>query len=105
MEAVECSLLRSDRGVKGLMNVFNVSLRCTFTLPRTMQCSFLFQFVLAPVIAAVVSRLFCVEFFAVAVLEAVGVAIHDVDGSSSPDDQMSYTSLWRVCQRYTMSCE
>ena len=105
MEAAEHFLLRSGCSVEGLVIFFDVSIRRTFTPPRNMRCSFLLQFFFAPVAAAVISRIFCVEFIVVAVLEAMGVTIHGVDGSSSPDDQMRYEILWRVCWRYRMSWE
>ena len=82
------------------MNLSDVSICRTFPLPRTMRCSFLFPFFLAPVVAVVVNRLIVLDFVAVAVLEAVGVAIHGVDESFRPDDQMRYAILWRVFWRY-----
>ena len=48
---------------------------------------------------------FCVELVVVVVSEAVGVAIHGVDGSPSPEAQMRYVILLRVCRRYTTSWE
>ena len=98
-------MLRSGRGAESLVNLSDVSIRRTFNPLRTMRCSFLFRFLVAPVVAAVVSHpfLFRVEFVLVAVLEDVGVAIHGVDESSRPGDQMRYAILWRVCRRYTMS--
>ena len=86
MEAVDRFLLRSGRGVESPVIFSDISNRCTFTPPRIMLYSFLFQFFLAPVVAAVISCLFCVEFVDVTVLEAVRAAIHGVDESSRPDD-------------------
>ena len=47
--------------------------------------------------------LFRVELVVVVVSEAVGVVIHGVDGSPSSEDQMRYTILLHVCQRYITS--
>ena len=105
MEAVECFLLRSGCSFESSVNSSDVSIRRTFTPPRTMRCSFLLRLFIASVVAAIVSRLFHAEFVAVAVLEAAGVAIHGVDWCSSRDNQMRYAILWRVCQRSTTSWE
>ena len=86
MEAVERFLLRSGRGVECSVNVSDVSLRRTRTLPRTMQFSFLFRFFLDPFIAVVVCRLVLVDVGLDVVLEFVEVEIRGVDGSSMPDD-------------------
>ena len=83
--AVERFLLRSGYGVECSVNLSDVSICRTFPPPRTMRCSFLFPFFLAPVVAVVISCLFCVEFVEVTVLEAVRASIHGVDESSTPD--------------------
>ena len=64
-----------------------------------------FPFFLDPLVAVVVCQLVCVEFGLDVVLGVIGVAIHGVDGSSIPDDQMRYAILWRICRWYTMSWE
>ena len=96
MEAAKHFLLRSGCKVESSVIFSDVSIRRTFTPPRTMQCSFFFQFFLDPVVDVVGICLFCVEFSVVAVLRAVRVAIHGVEGFSSPDDQMRYVILWCV---------
>ena len=103
MDAAERFLLRSGSKVESSAFFFNVSIRCTLAPPSTMWCSFFSLFFLDPVVAAVISRLFCVEFDVVAVLGAVGVAIHGVEGSSSADDQMRYVIFQCICRRSTTS--
>ena len=86
MEAAERYWLRSGREVESLVNLSDVSIRYTLTPTRTMRCYFFFLCFLDPIVAVVGSRLFRAEFGSVAVLEAVRVTIHGVEGSSTPDN-------------------
>ena len=52
-----------------------------------------------------VYSVFFFELAVVVVSEPVGVVIHGVDGSPSPEDQMMYAIILRVCRRYTTSWE
>ena len=98
-------LALSDPYCFGLSCLFDVSIRCTHTPPRAICCSLFFQFFLGPVVVLVAVRLFCVEFVAVLVSAAVGVAIHGVEGSLSPEAQRRCVSLLYVFQRSTTPWE
>ena len=105
MEAVECFSLRSVREIESATFFSNVSIHCTHTSPRAICCSLFFQFFLGLVVVLVAVRLFCVEFVVVLVSAAVGVAIHGVEGSLSPEAQRRCVSLLYVFQRSTTPWE
>ena len=105
IEAAERFLLRSGREAGFEMIFSEVSIRLTLAPLRTIFCSPFFRFFLGPAVLLFALCRFCAELVVVVVSEAVGVAIHGVDGSPSLEDQMRYAILLRVCRRYTMSWE
>ena len=93
VETAERFLFRSLRKVEVAMIFSNVSIRFTQTPLRAISRFLFFRFFLGPAVVVFAVRLFCVQSVAVVVSAAVGVAIHGVEGSQSPEDQMRYASL------------
>ena len=88
----ECFLLRGVCKVGVAMIFSNVSIPRTHTPPRAICGSCFFRVFLVPAVVVFAVLLFRVEFVAVVVSAAVGVAIHGVEGSPCPGDQMRYAS-------------
>ena len=105
IEAAEHFLSRSGCKAGFEMNFSGFSISLTLTPPGTILCSFFFQFFRGPVALLISLCLFCVGLVVIVMSETVGVVIHGVGGSPSPEDQMRYAILLCVCRRYTTSWE